>query len=309
MSALERIAQQEAQQQSSSELYGFINSMSAEMEQMRSLVKQVVESQNRVTEGMQVLVTSQQSGTDLQQLAQQQQGMRQETQEISKTLVQMSATLTKSEAVHLPDGSRVSRADLDSHSMMTTLRNEMKGVLSGTEKLAAEVHKKSQIRVDQSKVADAIAKRIEVAFDEKIEQAAQRFEKSMKAQEARVEALGEAKTSDVVEQISAARRAVQRYENTVGKLRSALTWSGVGSVALALIPFAMTGLVLATLLGLGGEVLGLGPLFGWAWESFDAAQLWWHKSLIAVGTLAGAFGVLWIIKAMGGKLADKYRGW
>lgn len=180
---------------------------------------------------------------------------------------------------------------------------------AGVEKLAAEVHKKSYIEVDQSKVANAIAQRIEKGFDEKIEESAQRFQETLKAQQVRVEALGEAKLAGVTAQLAEAQKAVQQYQTIVTKLGRGLTWSGVGSVALALIPFAIAGLALATLLGLGSQILGIGPLLGWAWDSFWAAQLWWHKALIGAGIGASLYGAYWLLRAMGRKLADTYKGW
>ncbi|MFC5276998.1 hypothetical protein [Brachybacterium sacelli] len=56
-------------------------------------------------------------------------------------------------------------------------------------------------------------------------------------------------------------------------------------------------------------MIGAGPLFSWAWDSFATATTWWAKVLIAVGTLTGCglFGlsVWWC----GKKLYENYRGW
>lgn len=310
LSARERIEQQEKQLQehlqqqqqqpdsaeSTLATSLLLGSMSIQLETLSLKLADLVTAQNTTA---QALSTSQERETSF---SRQLKSVEKGSSEISKTLELIAGQLASSEAVILPNGDKVSRADLGAYSMMTALQSEMKGMTATAEKLAAEVHKKAHITVDQSLVADAIAQRIEKGL-------VQRFEASQEAREARVEALGEAKVLEATNRIEAAHKAVQRYENIAAKLGRGLTWSGVGRVALALIPFAIAGLTLATLLGLGGEVLGIGPLFGWAWDSFNAAQLWWHKVLIAAGTLAGAAGVLWMVRVMGRKLAETYRGW
>lgn len=70
-------------------------------------------------------------------------------------------------------------------------------------------------------------------------------------------------------------RAVGAAERRVEALAERVTWTAAGRLVLALLPLA------AVLLVLGGFTMGvfhalsIGPLLGWAWDSFYAAELWW----------------------------------
>ena len=98
---------------------------------------------------------------------------------------------------------------------------------------------------------------------------------------------------------------VRGAERRLAALEGKVAWTAVGRMCLALLPLAATLLVLGGLTMGTAQALGLGPLLGWAWSSFAAAQVWWHKALIALATLAGVGGFGWL----GGRwVADKYRG-
>ena len=56
-------------------------------------------------------------------------------------------------------------------------------------------------------------------------------------------------------------------------------------------------------------MLGLGPLLGWAWDSFAAASAWWAKALIALAALGGCALFAWLLWWLGKKLYEIYRGW
>ena len=74
-----------------------------------------------------------------------------------------------------------------------------------------------------------------------------------------------------------------------------MTFVGVGRLALAVLPLFAALILVGSLVWGFGSIFGIGPLFSWAWASFSAASLWWHKVLIAVGTLGGAALFLWIV--------------
>ncbi|WP_345313019.1 hypothetical protein [Gordonia alkaliphila] len=106
--------------------------------------------------------------------------------------------------------------------------------------------------------------------------------------------------------------AAQRLESataTADRLSRALTWQGVGRVAAAAVPVALVLLSLALLTVPLGQLLGIGPLSQWAWDSFTAAGAWWSRLLIAVATLgvvgAAGYGVF----RAGQSLHRVYRGW
>ena len=53
----------------------------------------------------------------------------------------------------------------------------------------------------------------------------------------------------------------------------------------------------------------MGPLLGWAWASFAAAQAWWAKALIALGTLSCVAAFAWLVWWISHQLADEYARW
>lgn len=57
------------------------------------------------------------------------------------------------------------------------------------------------------------------------------------------------------------------------------------------------------------HALGMGPLLGWAWASFAAAQAWWAKALIALGTLICVAAFAWLVWWISHRLADEYARW
>ncbi|WP_422114729.1 hypothetical protein [Brachybacterium sp. UNK5269] len=180
---------------------------------------------------------------------------------------------------------------------------------SETELLAKEVHAKTHVKVDNEKVAQFVAAKLGAEIDAKVAESAGRVDKLLKSQEARLAELGDARVSEVTKTLQGATKGLERAERVVSGMKRSLTWAGVGKVAAASIPFALVVLALVMLLGLGGQLFGIGPVFSWAWASFAAAEAWWAKVLIALSTIAGALGVLWVVKVLGQKLYATYRGW
>lgn len=304
MGARDRIDQQ-VREQSTSEQSMSLSEISETLEALNSTVTQLVESQNRTTETVRELKTSKGSTPSFLSIA----DVQNTLDDLTTTVVQIGETLISSEAVELPDGSSVSRSELEAHAMMSALRNEMKGVASETELLAKEVHAKTHVKVDNEKVAQFVAAKLGAEIDAKVGESADRVEKRLKAQEARLAELGDARVSAVARTLQEATKGLERAEKMASGMKRSLTLAGVGKVAAASIPFALVVLALVMLLGLGGQLFGVGPVFGWAWASFAAAEAWWAKLLIALATITGALGVLWVVKILGQKLYATYRGW
>ena len=103
--------------------------------------------------------------------------------------------------------------------------------------------------------------------------------------------------------------AVGRAERRVERLSAKVTWTSVGRVCLALIPFTVAFIMLTGMVGGITQMLGLGPLLGWAWDSFAAASAWWAKALIALAALGGCTLFGWLLWWLGKKLYESYRGW
>lgn len=88
-----------------------------------------------------------------------------------------------------------------------------------------------------------------------------------------------------------------------------MTWTAAGRLGLALLPLAVVMLVLGGLTLGAFHALGIGPLLGWAWDSFAAASLWQEKVFIALGALGGIAGFGWLVWIGVRKVADVIRGW
>lgn len=304
MGARDRIDQQ-VREQSTSEQSMSLSEISETLEALNSTVTQLVESQNRTTETVRELKTSKGSTPSFLSIA----DVQNTLDDLTTTVVEIGETLISSEAVELPDGSSVSRSELEAHAMMSALRDEMKVLPLVIEKLADVIHAKGQVKVDNEKVAQFVAAKLGAEIDAKVAESADRVEKRLKAQEARLAELGDARVSEVTKTLQGATKGLERAERMVSGMKRSLTLAGVGKVAAASIPFALVVLALVMLLGLGGQLFGVGPVFGWAWASFAATEAWWAKLLIALATIAGALGVLWVVKILGQKLYATYRGW
>jgi hypothetical protein len=186
--------------------------------------------------------------------------------------------------------------------MMQRLERTMNTLSSTSSELAREVHEKAQLRVDADKVAAAVADRTLTEYDKRVEAA-------LRAQEVRMASVGEVQASRALEQLAEAVAASQSSERKLEALRQALTWGGVGNVALALLPFCLATLTVALGMWGAGAMLGVGPIFGWIWASFESADLWWTKLSIGLGGLTLASAVGWAVFKSGTWVADKYRGW
>ncbi|WP_342319451.1 hypothetical protein [Corynebacterium mayonis] len=98
-----------------------------------------------------------------------------------------------------------------------------------------------------------------------------------------------------------------RAERRLEALEGRLGWTAVGRFCLALLPLFASLLLVGGLVWGLGSMLGIGPLFGWAWDSFAAASLWWAKALIAVGTLGGAGLFVWLVLRVSQWIYDELR--
>ena len=70
---------------------------------------------------------------------------------------------------------------------------------------------------------------------------------------------------------------------------------GISRLALALLPLFAAIILVGGLVWGFGSMVGIGPLFGWAWGAFTAASLWWQKALIAAATLGGTALFIWVV--------------
>lgn len=76
---------------------------------------------------------------------------------------------------------------------------------------------------------------------------------------------------------------------------------------LALLPLTAVLLVIGRLTMGVFYALGFGPLLSWVWSSFVAANTWWSKALIAVGTLGGIAAFAPVVWWAAKKINDELR--
>ncbi len=209
----------------------------------------------------------------------------------------------------LPDGSCVTRADLAAYSMTTKISEELKMTASASADLAEAVRKRGHVRIDTGKLTEHAVKVLDDRLAKAVEVPVQRVEKTVEGLEERVVRLGTEKLAEVTGRAREVVSAVGRAERRVERLSARVTWATVGRMCLALVPFTVAFIMLTGMVGGITQMLGLGPLLGWAWDSFAAASAWWAKALIALAALGGCALFAWLLWWLGKKLYESYRGW
>ena len=222
--------------------------------------------------------------------------------EIEKTLDAVAKQLSDKRVVKLSDGTSVPASDLQAFSMMKQIKAGMTTMTSALDELKKIVGNGRTVRVDMNQLSEyavgVLDERLSVAVEERV----QRIESTLDGYEQRVANIGAQKTTEaaqkvdtVIDKANKAVASLERNESRLEALEGRIPWTTVGKVAIAVLP------LFASLLLVGGLVwgvmsmVGIGPLFGWAWASFAAASLWWQKALIAAATLGGAALFIWVV--------------
>ena len=173
----------------------------------------------------------------------------------------------------------------DSQTTMTTALGELKTTVGNGR----------TVRVDIDKLSDYAVGVLDRRLSEAVKEPVQRIESTLGGYEQRVADIGAQKVAEVTQKVDtvsdkATKLAVylEGHERRLEDLAGRMQWTAVGKVAIALLPL-FTALILVGGLVWGfTSMVGIGPLFGWIWDSFTAASLWWHKLLIALGGLSAA---------------------
>jgi len=222
-----------------------------------------------------------------------------------KAIALISELLTQTEVVKLPSGETVTRGDVESLRLTRSINATLETTASALAEVRAEVKRGHRVVLDEDRVAARLSRNL----DQSLRDLDSRLDTALTAQGARLEGIGQARAAAVAAELAEAAKRLERTEERVRRLQHAITWQGVGRVALALVPFAVVALVLAGTLGLLGTAFGVGPLLAWAWSSFETASAWWAKALIAAGTVGASGLAVWLVVKLGGKVSDAYRGW
>lgn len=225
----------------------------------------------------------------------------------SETLSALAETVSDKRVVKQSDGSVVSASELQAHSMMKELSAQMTTLSSTSEKLAKEVHAKSSVKLDGEKTGRWFAKQVAEHFDQAVEVPVKALRKDLEDYRSEVSTLGSEKLVELKREVDESISELQRAERRLESIERRVTFVGIGRLALAVLPlFAALILVGGLVWGLG-EIVGVGPLFGWAWDAFSVASVWWQKGLIAVGTLGGAAVFVWGVLRLAQWIYDELR--
>lgn len=310
MSALERIKQE---QQDSETLASLTLRLDAVEDQSRELTKSV----NATTGFLKAMDEAHTAAfKQLKELISQQLEQHSQTQlddetknrlnEIEKTLSVLAETVSDKRVVTLSDGSQVSASEVQAFEMtkqtsaqMTTMTSAFESQKESNEKwfkwLIQAVKAKSTVQVDADKVADVVAQQVTEHFDQAVQKPIEGLRSDLEGIREEMSTLGAERLSEVRTEIRELLSEMRGVEETVKRYERQVNFVSVSRIVLALIPLSVALILVGGLVWGVGSMFGIGPLFGWAWASFTAASVWWHKVLIALATLGGAALFGWIV--------------
>ncbi|MBV7293205.1 hypothetical protein [Corynebacterium sp. TAE3-ERU16] len=314
MGALDRIKQADEQQKTTELLEALISQRDADRQQIERLTKAVADLTGyvKVMDEEQTIRLDRLSTSprlELPSTLPLDAETKRRLTEIEKTLSAVAQQLSSSEVVKLPGGSSVTRADLAAYSMTTKISEELKMTASASADLAEAVRKRGHVRIDTDRLTEHAVKVLDDRLAKAVEVPVQRVEKTVEGLEERVVRLGTEKLAEVTDRAREVVSTVGRAERRVERLSAKVTWATVGRMCLALLPFTVAFIMLTGMVGGITQMLGLGPLLGWAWDSFADASAWWAKALIALAALGGCALFGWLLWWLGKKLYESYRGW
>ncbi len=215
--------------------------------------------------------------------------------EIEKTLSAIAEQLSASGAVKLSDGSTVKRSDLDSYSMMKQLNSDLTKTTSALDELKQVVGNGRTVRVDIDRLSAYTVDVLDQRLSQAVEAPIKRVESTLEGFEHRVASLGTERLSEVHRAVEESLSRLNEARQEIEAVERRVTFVGISRLALAVLPLFASLLLVGGLVWGLGSMVGIGPLFGWAWGSFMAASLWWQKALIAAATLGGAALFVWLV--------------
>lgn len=266
-------------------------------ERMTGLETQMTNLKNALNSSMQ---TSQPSQLD--SLASDVNAIKTTLNEHSELLSALGETVSDKRVLKLSDGSTVTQSDLQALSMTKQINEKMTIMTTALDELKKTVGNGRTVRVDMSKLSEyavgVLDERLSVAVEERV----QRIESILDGYEQRVADIGAQKVAEaaqkvdtVIDKANKAVASLERNESRLEALEGRIPWTTVGKVAIAVLPLFASLLLVGGLVWGFGSMVGIGPLFGWAWGAFTAASLWWQKALIAAATLGGAALFIWVV--------------
>lgn len=301
MGLLDEMKQADAQQSTSEMLTALTSQLDAQASQLTKLTTAVNELSSYVKVMDEVHTAKLEALTSLQRelpsTSLHDDETRKRLGEIEKTLAALAKTVSDERVVKLSSGESVSASQLDSLTLTRQISEKLETMSRSSAELAEAVTKRGRIVIDTGKLEQHAVKVLDQRLAVAVEPSVARVEQTLTGFESKVAAVGAQRVAEASEEVekvtgeaedvvAAARAAEHRLE----ALERKVTWTAIGRLCFALLPLAAVLLVIGCLVGGVAYAAGFGPLLGWAWASFEAAQTWWAKALIALGTLGGGQG-------------------
>ena len=215
--------------------------------------------------------------------------------EQSETLSELGETVSDKRVLKLSDGSSVSASELQAHSMMKQINAQVMTLASTSKELAKEVHAKSSVKLDVEKTGRWLAKQVNEHFDHAVQEPVDGLRSDLQGLREEMSTLGTERLSEVHRAVEESLSELNEARRNIEAIERRVTFVGISRLALAVLPLFASLLRVGGLVWGFGSMVGIGPLFGWAWGAFTAASLWWQKMLIALGTLGAAVLFVWAV--------------
>ena len=213
----------------------------------------------------------------------------------SATLSALGETVSDKRIVKQSDGSSVSASELQAHSMMKQLNSNLTKTTSALDELKQVVGNGRTVRVDVDRLSEFTVGVLDQRLSQAVEAPIKRVESTLEGFEHRVASLGAERLSEVHRAVEKSLSELNEARRNIEAIERRVTFVGISRLALAVLPLFASLLLVGGLVWGFGSMVGIGPLFGWAWGSFMAASLWWQKALVAAATLGGAALFVWLV--------------
>ena len=213
----------------------------------------------------------------------------------SETLSALGETVSDKRVVKTSDGSSVSASELQAHSMMKQLSSDLTKTTSALGELTAQVKAKSHVSLNAEKVAEVMSRRVTQHFDHAVQDPIEGLRSDLQGLREQMSTLGTKRLSEVHRAVEESLSELNEARRNIEAIERRVTFVGISRLALAVLPLFTSLLRVGGLVWGFGSMVGIGPLFGWAWASFSATSAWWAKGLIAAATLGGAALFIWVV--------------
>lgn len=213
----------------------------------------------------------------------------------SETLSTLGETVSDKRIVKTSDGSSVSASELQAHSMMKQLSSDLTKTTSALGELTTAVRAKSSVKLDSERVANHMSQRVTQHFDHAVQEPVDGLRSDLQGLREEMSTLGTERLSEVHKAVEKSLSELNEARRNIEAIERRVTFVGISRLALAVLPLFASLLLVGGLVWSFWSMVGIGPLFGWAWGSFVAASLWWQKALIAAATLGGAALFIWVV--------------